>query len=126
MKKIAYSGLAFLTPVLAFAQSEGATVSSLQDVAAFVIAVINTILVPLVFALAFIVFIIGIFQYFIAGAADEGKRETGKSFMLYGIIGFFVMVSVWGLVRILTGTVRLNNANLDQTNQLPQAPDLDI
>ena len=35
--------------------------------------------------------------------------------MLWGLIGFFVMVSIWGLVNILTGTIQLgNNANVPQ------------
>ncbi len=29
--------------------------------------------------------------------------------MLWGLIGFFVMVSVWGLVNILTGTISFGN-----------------
>jgi hypothetical protein len=36
-------------------------------------------------------------------------KEKGKSLMLWGLIGFFVMVSVWGLVNILTGTVSFGN-----------------
>ena len=43
------------------------------------------------------------------GGADEEKKQKGQALMLYGIIGFFVMISVWGLVRILTGSVGLNN-----------------
>ncbi|MEO6536292.1 MAG: hypothetical protein ABIT47_01235 [Candidatus Paceibacterota bacterium] len=116
MKKIAYSGLAFLVPVIAFAQ----TYNNVQDLAAFAINLINNVAVPLIFALAFLVFIWGVFQYFIAGAGNEEKRDTGKQFMLYGIIGFFVMISVWGLVRILTGTVRLNNTSPSGA-LLPQA-----
>ncbi len=118
MKKIAYSGLAFLVPSLAFAQT---TYNNVQDLSAFAINLINNVAVPLIFALAFLVFIFGVFRYFISGAGDEEKRETGKQFMLYGIIGFFVMISVWGLVRILTGTVRLNNASPSNGGLLPQA-----
>jgi hypothetical protein len=124
MKKFALTGLSFLLPAVAFAQSTSQTVDSVQGLAQFVIAFINNILVPLVFALAFIVFIFGVFQYFIAGAANEEKREKGKSFMIYGIIGFFVMVSVWGLVHILTGTVRLDNGVPTQGNGLPKAPNV--
>ena len=123
MKKIAYSGFAFLTPVLVLAQSEGTTVNSLQDVAALVIAIINNILVPLVFAIAFIVFIIGVFRFFI-GSNGEADKTKAKSLMIWGIAGFFVMVSVWGLVRILTGTVGLNNSTPSETNQLPRSPGL--
>lgn len=106
MKKIAYIGTALALPFMAFAQ----TIDSVQSLASFVINFINNVAVPLVFALAFIVFIWGVFQYFIAGAHSDDAKKKGRSFMLYGIVGFFLMVSVWGLVRILTGTLNLNNS----------------
>jgi hypothetical protein len=121
MKKFALAGLSFFLPAIAFAQSTSQTVDSVQGLAKFVIDFINNIAVPVVFALAFIVFIIGVFRFFIAGASDEAKREKGKDLMIYGIIGFFVMVSVWGLVRILTGTVRLDNSTPTQGNGFPKA-----
>ena len=106
MKKLGYLAAAFAFPVLAFAQVDADSVGSIgRDV----ISLINNVLVPLVFAIAFIVFIWGVFQYFIMGGADEEKRENGKSLMLWGIIGFFVMVSVWGLVNILRGTFQTTN-----------------
>ncbi len=83
--------------------------SNIQDLGDTVIGIINTVLVPLIFALAFIVFLYGVFQYFIAGASDEETREKGKSLMIYGLIGFFVMVSVWGLVNLLVGTFNLDS-----------------
>jgi hypothetical protein len=106
MKKLGYIVAALLVPGLAFAQAQ---VNSVQDLGAFVISLINNIGVPVIFALAFIAFIWGVFQYFILGGADEEKKQKGQALMLYGIIGFFVMISVWGLVRILTGSVGLNN-----------------
>jgi NADH:ubiquinone oxidoreductase subunit 2 (subunit N) len=103
MKKLGYIGAALALPFLAFAQ-----VDSVQKAGRLVIDLINNVAVPIVFALAFIVFIWGIFQYFIQGGHDEEKRDAGKQLMLWGLIGFFVMVSVWGLVHILIGTVGLN------------------
>ena len=114
MKKFAYAAAAFALPLVAAAQ-----VDSLQDLGSFVIDFINNIAVPLVFAAAFIVFIWGIFLYFIAGGHNEEGKEKGKSLMLYGLVGFFLMVSVWGLVNILTGTLTLEN----QIPELPEAPE---
>ena len=105
MKKIAFIGAAFALQALAAAQ----TVNSVQSLASFIINFITNIAVPLVFALAFIVFIWGVFQYFIAGAANDKVKEKGRNHMLWGLVGFFLMLSVWGLVHILTGTVNLNN-----------------
>ncbi|MGE5541377.1 MAG: pilin [Bacillota bacterium] len=104
MKKLGFIGAAFALPYLAFAQ-----INSAFDAGRIIIDLINNVAVPIVFALAFIVFIWGIFQYFIQGGHDEEKREGGKQLMLWGLIGFFVMVSVWGLVHVLTGTFNLNS-----------------
>ncbi len=111
MKKFAYAASAFLVPL--FAGAQGADVNDLEDVGKLIINLINGVAVPVVFALAFIVFIWGVFQYFVQGGQDEEKREAGKNLMLYGLIGFFIMVSVWGLVNILVGTVDLNDKAID-------------
>lgn len=121
MKKFALAGLSFFLPALALAQSTSNTVDSAQELAVYITEFINNIIVPLVFALAFVVFIIGIFIYFIAGAANDEKRQKGKQLMIYGIIGFFVMISIWGLVHILTGTIRLDNSVPTQGSGLPKA-----
>jgi len=115
MKKFAYIGSMLVFPLFAAAQ-----VDSLQELGAFIIDLINNVAVPLVFAIAFIVFIWGIFQYFIQGGHDEEAKDKGKSLMLWGLVGFFIMVSVWGLVNILTGTL-----NTDESiPELPEAPEV--
>ena len=114
MKKTIALALAWATPMLAFAQ-----VTSLFQAGTEITRLINTVLVPLVFAIAFIVFIWGIFQYFIAGGHDEEAKEKGRSLMLYGIIGFFVMIAVWGLVNILVNTFDLQK---NGPSFIPHAP----
>ena len=90
------------------------TIVDANGVGTFIISTINGLLVPVIFAIAFIVFVWGAFQVFIMGATSEDVKEKGKAHMLWGLIGFFVMVSVWGLVNILTGTVSLGgNGNLN-------------
>lgn len=104
MKKIIFIALVLLTPVLTFAQNE-ITESSLGD---FVISIqnfINSVLIPLVFSIALLVFVYGVYKYFIAGSANENTREDGKKFMLYAILGFVVMVSIWGIVALLAGVI---------------------
>jgi len=44
---------------------------------------------------------------------NEEKRAEGKNTVMYGIIGIFVMVSVWGLVNILKSTFSLSNTPID-------------
>jgi hypothetical protein len=100
---IAVSGtfVALATPLVSFA-----AINNLSDVGSFIINFINNVLVPVLFALAFIVFLWGAFTAFILGASDGTAKEKGKNLMLWGLIGFFVMISIWGLVNILVGTIQ--------------------
>jgi hypothetical protein len=97
--------VAFAAPLI----TSAAVVRNFSDVGNFIINTINNILVPVLFAVAFIVFLWGAFNTFILGANSEDTKEKGKGLMLWGLIGFFVMVSVWGLVNILTGTINFGN-----------------
>ena len=95
---------AFALPLVTFA-----AITNLSGAGKFVIDTINNVLVPVLFAVAFIVFLWGAFKTFILGANSEEVKEEGKNLMLWGLIGFFVMVSIWGLVNILTGTLIFGN-----------------
>ena len=74
---------------------------------AVVIPVIDGVLVPLIFGVAFIVFIWGVYTYFIAGGGNDEKRKEGRSFIIYGIIGFVIMVSLWGIVNLVGSSLQL-------------------
>lgn len=103
MKKIiATTALAAMTPFVASAQ---VTVTNLGDVLNLIQGFINTLL-PLIIALAVLVFVWGVFKYVSAGD-DEEARKSGRMMMVNGIIAIFVMVSVWGLVNILVYTFNL-------------------
>ena len=70
-----------------------------------IIGIVNTIIVPIIFALVFLVFIWGVLNYFIFNGADEGKRAEGRQFALWGILGMVIFFSVWGLVNLLLSTL---------------------
>jgi uncharacterized membrane protein len=59
--------------------------------------------VPFLFTLAVVGFIWGIIQFYL-NPENEEKRKNGKTFMIWGIIALFVMVTMWGLVGVLTNT----------------------
>lgn len=64
-------------------------------------------LVPFLIGLAVVVFIYGVIILMFSEGGE--KKEEGKQFMFWGIIGIFVMVSVWGLVAIVSNTFNLDN-----------------
>ncbi len=72
--------------------------------------------IPLIFALALVSFIWGVVQFFIINADEEAKREQGKQFMIWGIVALTVMLSVWGLVRILGNTFGINTSVIPCTS----------
>jgi len=63
--------------------------------------------VPLLIGLAVVVFIYGVIVLMFSQGGE--KKEEGKQYMLWGLVGIFVMVSVWGLVAVLTNTFGLDN-----------------
>ncbi|MBI4065845.1 hypothetical protein HY412_01460 [Candidatus Kaiserbacteria bacterium] len=106
---------AFAVPLVSLA-----AVSNLSDAGSFIINIINNVLVPVLFAIAFIVFLWGAFYTFILGSNDEEAKTNGRNLMLWSLIGFFVMVSIWGLVNILTGSVSFGN-NAGPTGGTPSS-----
>ena len=103
---------ALLLPFSASAQADRYPIDGTNLASLFMSAVdfINVIVIPFVWAIAFIVFVWGIFQYFIAGGANEEQRDKGKQLAVWGIIAFAVMSSVWGLINLVTNSLYLNEA----------------
>jgi hypothetical protein len=61
--------------------------------------------VPIIIGLAFAYFIWGVADYFIIHGDDETSRANGRQFVLWGVIGFVVLFSVWGIVWLLLSTL---------------------
>ena len=61
--------------------------------------------VPVLITLGVVFLIYGIISFMTA--KDEEKKKAGKNTMIYGIIGLFVIVSIWGIIALIqqsTGT----------------------
>ncbi len=60
----------------------------------------------LIMAFAVLTFVWGIYNYYLKPDADRGEA---MNYVLYGTIGFFLMLSFWGLVNIIKNTLDLDN-----------------
>jgi FtsH-binding integral membrane protein len=112
LKLSAASGVVFVLPLLVGA----------QDGLNHLIDQVQTIvvrLIPIVIGLALLVFLWGVLTYVIS-KNDEDKAGARK-YMLWGIIGLFVMVSVWGLVTILADSIFGGN-RISQPPTVPSIP----
>lgn len=116
IKTLLASATAFVFPFVTFAQQGGSSdgIRHLLGIAAGIIQA----LIPIVIGLAVLVFLWGVLRY-VLSTSDGGKGE-GRTFMLWGIIALFVMVSVWGLVNILRDSLGLNLA----TPTAPRIPEV--
>ena len=70
-----------------------------------IVGYLNQILVLLI-GLAVVVFVYYVFKYFIQ--PNENRKEAG-SYVMYSVIGFFVILSFWGLVNIVQNTFGVGN-----------------
>lgn len=91
IKFITYASL--LTPLAVFAAAD-----LLSPILTNVKAALG-IVVPIAITLALIYFIWQVVQYVIA-ADEEGKTDARKK-MLYGVVGLFVIIAIWGLVNFI-------------------------
>lgn len=116
MKKyIISSGVLAMLPAIAFAALD--TTRGIGKVVKLASDLIST-LVPVVISLAVLFFLYGLAKY-IWNVGDE--KEKGKDMMIWGIIGLFVMVSIWGLVNLLGETFGLNQS-INIINPVQQIP----
>jgi hypothetical protein len=90
---------AVLVPGFAFAQ-----VTSLCDLTRLFLSYFN-IAVIFILGLCVVVFVFNIFRYFFT---TQENSQRGM-YLLWSLIGFFVILSFWGLVNLVAGTFKLNN-----------------
>ena len=55
-------------------------------------------------SISVLVFVYGAVE-FIAGADNDQKRSDGKRHLIWGVIGIFIMVSVFGILNVLVRTI---------------------
>jgi hypothetical protein len=100
--------LALVMPFVASAQARGegclANFDSFGQIAQFLRCFINNSIIPILFGIAVIGFFFGVIRFVIGGRQDETKRQQGRTYMLWSILAIFVMVAVWGILQVLTGT----------------------
>ena len=121
--KVASFALLLASPASAFAAScyrDFQSGGKLGDLLNYVTCTIQSSVIPLIFGLALVSFLWGVVQYVI-NSDEEAKKEQGRQFMLWGIIGLAVMSAVWGLVAVLGNTLGIRINGLPQVRPPSQS-----
>lgn len=61
---------------------------------------IGTRLIPLLGAIAFMVFIYGVAK-FIRSAGSEKDLKDSKNILIWGIVGLFILITIWGIISFI-------------------------
>ncbi len=102
--------MGFISTSGGFNTAGSCTGGGIGCVAYTILYLINSVFVPVLFAIAFIVFLYGITKAYIFSHGEPGEVEKGHKLILWGIIAFVVMVSLWGLVNVVANTFGLSGS----------------
>ncbi len=75
-----------------------------------ILLVINSIAMPVLVAIAFLVFLWGVAKAYIIHGASESDREKGHEIIKWGIAGFVIIFSVWGIIWVVIQILGLGGA----------------
>mgnify|MGYP001590674094 CR=1 FL=1 len=103
VKKLSSAAIAagLFVPLVAMAQLE-----NLQNLAERSLDIINVVLV-IVFVLAILVFAWGVVK-FITAAGSPDKVKEARGFIIWGIIGVFVLAAIFGLVQFIGSSLGIS------------------
>jgi len=94
--------------IAAFLLLPGVTFAETQTLRTLIITITGYMndLLFLMMGLAIVMFTWYVIQYFIK---PDAERTEGAKYVMYALIGFFVLLSFWGIVNILQNTFGLKN-----------------
>ena len=117
MKKITYllgSSAAFVLPFVASAQlADSGDGGAFGDLLNNILEFTNDVLIPFIIGIGFLVFVWGMFLFFIAGGSNEDSREKGKNLMIYATLGFVLIIVFWGIINLLASSTGLEGEQID-------------
>lgn len=107
MKKIIALLAVLVAPAIVSAQAL-APITNVNNLSTRLIGIGNIVTYILV-ALAVLYIVYNVVQYMIKPAG--GEREGALANIGWGVLGLFIIVSIWGLVNILTNTFKTTPTN---------------
>ncbi len=111
-------GIALLPGVTSAQLATSGNAGPFQDLLVNILEFSNTTLIPFIIGIGFLFFVWGMFQYFIAGGANEESKQKGKSLMINATIGFVVIIIFFGIINLLTNSTGLEGEAIQNVPQI--------
>lgn len=119
-----------LLPLIAYANTPTTTnePSALDTLLFKINALIINPAIATLFIVAFVIFLYGMVE-FLYKANDKDGRAVGKQHMIWGVIGFVIMLGVYGIINFLLRTFNIEGPVVTPKQQIfnpPSVPDIII
>ena len=76
-------------------------------------------LIPLLAVIAFLLFIWGTARFIRASANDKDFDEK-KKFLVWSVVGLFVLVTIWGIISFISGEFEFGEIKIPQLFETPR------
>lgn len=80
---------------------------------------ILNLLIPVLITFAVVYFIWGVIQYTVS--TDEEAKKGARGKIIQGLIGLFVIIAFWGIIRVVSNTFGIGSVQL-QRSEIPCIP----
>ena len=115
VKYLAGSSALFLMP-LAFASAQFADAAGgggrFEVLLRNILNFSDNVLIPFILGIGFLVFVWGMFKFFIVGGANDEAKEQGKSLMVYAVLAFVLIIVFWGIINLLATSTGVDQENI--------------
>ncbi len=101
-------GVLLVFPSVTFAAY--ASQDNLQGYLVLIGQFINNTILPLIFTIALLFFLVNAARYFVFGGANEDGQDKARRMALYGIGAFTFLVSIWGIVNMLVSSLGVDDS----------------
>lgn len=106
MKKFLFIHIGYSLLMLPSLVSAQGNAQDARSLTAYLSGLINQRLIPLFISMALAYTIYSVVT-FIAADSESQKREEKKQQIFWGVIGLFVIISIWGLVAVISNSFNI-------------------
>ena len=99
--------------LLAFPSVTFAAYASQDNLQGYLVLIgqfINNTILPLIFTIALLFFLVNAARYFVFGGANEDGQDKARRMALYGIGAFTFLVSIWGIINMLVSSLGIDDS----------------
>ena len=101
----------YLIPSLLVSLPFVTSAQGLQQYIPGLLGFFNTVLIPFLLGVAFLIVVYNVVKYFIVESTNEDGRAKAKAYILYSVLAFVLILIFLGIVNVLVNSSGLDGCN---------------